>query len=157
MKKQLYIKFVQAKTTSIMELYEEQAPKTVFSLWNALNKPIQVSSMHAMFAGPEIMIDIPHEARNFDPASIPNENQTCFPKAGDCLWYYQKANSMKGLNFEMWEVGMFYGDNGRTFGPLGWTPVNIFGSICENLAGFAQECAMMRTNGSKLIEIGRYA
>jgi hypothetical protein len=55
----------------------------------------------------------------------------------------------------MWEIGLFYGEGGRTFGPLGWTPVNIFGRITENLEGLAAECRDMRYSGAKQIELGR--
>ena len=155
MARQLYVEVVQSGVRSLISLYDDAAPQTSESLWNALSSPIRATSMHAMFAGPEIMLDLPESARNFDPRSLPDEHQTCFPAPGDCLWFYQGANAMKGLEFEMWEIGMFYGEGGRTFGPLGWTPVNIFGTITENLEGFADACRDMRLTGAKELELGR--
>ena len=155
MARQLYVQFTESGTRSLITLYDEAAPKTSDTLWSALERPVRSRAMHAMFAGPEIMFDIPKEGRNFDPRSIPAEHQTCFPAPGDCLWFYQSANLMKGLEFEMWEVGMFYAEGGRIFGPLGWTPVNIFGTITDNLDGFAAACRDMRLTGAKTLELGR--
>jgi hypothetical protein len=155
MARQLYLSFVEAGVRSVITLFDEAAPRTCETLWNALSAPVGAQTLHAIFAGPEIMFDLPESARSFDPTGIPNEHQTCFPAAGDCLWFYQGANAMKGLTFEMWEIGIFYGEGGRTFGPLGWTPVNIFGRITENLEGFAEACRDMRFTGAKTIEFGR--
>ena len=155
MARQLYLRFTEAGPTSLMTLFDEAAPRTADAVWNALTTPVRSTAMHAMFAGPEIMIDLPESARNFDPDGIPDEHQTCFPAPGDCLWFHQGANAMKGLEFEMWEIGMFYGQGGRVFGPLGWTPVNIFGTITDNLEGFAAACAEMRVTGAKELEVGR--
>ena len=83
--------------------------------------------------------------------------QTCFPAAGDCLWFYQGKNMMYGLSDELWEVGLFYADGGRIFGPLGWTPSNIFGRMTENLDAFAAECADIRLSGAKVIEVGQWS
>ncbi len=133
----------------------EAAPQTCKALWDAVEKPASLLSVHAMFAGPEIMTGLPAEAQTFDPNSIPAENQTCFPGAGECLWYYQRANLMKGLPDELWEVGIFYDVGGRTFGPLGWTPCNIFGQIGEDLDGFADACRSLRLDGAKQALLGR--
>ena len=64
-------------------------------------------------------------------------------------------NLMKGLADELWEIGMFYAEGGRIFGPLGWTPCNIFGRMVEGLDGFAAQCQRIRLDGVKLVEIGR--
>jgi hypothetical protein len=79
------------------------------------------------------------------------------PGKGEMLWYYQGKNSMKGLTDELWELGMFYDNGGRTFGPLGWTPVNIFAVMNEGLDKIAEECRGIRMTGAKMVEIGRVA
>jgi hypothetical protein len=155
MTKRLYFRFTAKDIQGIITLHEENAPKTCATLWEALKTPVQVPAMHAMYAGPEIMLGIPPSAQTFDPKGIPPENQTCFPTAGDCLWFYQGKNMMYGLTDELWEIGMFYANGGRIHGPLGWTPCNIFGRMTENLEMFAAECADIRVSGLKTIEIGR--
>lgn len=153
--RKLYVDFVEQNARGVISLYEDNAPVTCKTLWEALAKPIRVPTIHAMFAGPEIMIGLPPEAQTFDPLSIPNENQTCFPEAGECLWFYQGKNAMKGLPDELWELGIFYAPGARIHGPLGWTPCNMFGRITEGLDEFAAACGTTRTEGVKTVEIGR--
>lgn len=153
--KKLYFRFTEKEIQGIVTLNEEYAPQTCSVLWEALKDPIRVQAMHAMFAGPEIMTGLPKSAQTFDPKAILPENQTCYPSAGECLWFYQGKNMMYGLTEELWEIGMFYADGGRINGPLGWTPCNIFGRMTENLGAFAEECADIRISGVKTLEIGR--
>lgn len=153
--KQLYVEFVERGTRAVITLYEEGAPVTSRTIWDALEKPVQMPAVHAMFAGPEIMMGLPEEAQNFDPTSVPAENQTCYPEAGECLWFYQGKNAMKGLPDELWEIGIFYSAGARINGPLGWTPCNMFGKITEGLDEFAEACGLTRVEGIKTIEIGR--
>ncbi|MEZ5667292.1 MAG: DUF3830 family protein [Alphaproteobacteria bacterium] len=152
----LYARFVEDGTQGLIALHEDAAPVTVDTIWTALARPIRTTAMHAMFAGPEIMMGLPPEAQTFDPRGLPPENQTCFPEPGDLLWFYQAPNLMKGLNDELWELGLFYGKGGRIFGPLGWTPCTIFGCMTEGLDAFAAACGKTRTEGVKVVEIGRH-
>jgi hypothetical protein len=151
----LIFTFADTDIAGMVHLYDEAAPKTCEAIWQALAKPVRIPAMHAMFAGPEIMLGLPPEAQTFDPRAVPVENQTCFPVAGDCLWFYQAKGMMKGLTDELWEIGMFYADGGRIFGPLGWTPCNIFGRMVDGLAAFANACATIRLEGVKTVEIRR--
>lgn len=153
--RQLYAEFVETGTRAIITLYEDNAPVTTRTLWDALAAPVQMPAIHAMFAGPEIMMGLPEQGQTFDPNSIPAENQTCYPEAGECLWFYQGKNVMKGLPDELWEIGIFYSPGARINGPLGWTPCNIFGKITEGLDAFAAACRMTRIEGIKTVEIGR--
>lgn len=153
--KQLYAEFVELGTKAIITLYEEHAPVTSRTIWDAFEKPLRMPAIHAMFAGPEIMMGLPEEGQTFDPNAIPQENQTCYPEAGECLWFYQGKNAMKGLSDELWEFGIFYSPGARINGPLGWTPCNLFGKITEGLEEFAEACALTRIEGIKTVEIGR--
>ena len=153
--RRLYLEFVDARVRGLLDLYEENAPVTCATIWDALARPIEVTMFHAMFAGPEIMTGLPPEAQTFDPAKIPPENQTVTPGKGEMLWYYQGRNTMKGLTDELWELGMFYDNGGRTFGPLGWTPVNIFAVMTEGLDAIADASRDIRMTGAKRVRIGR--
>ncbi|MGP1394263.1 MAG: DUF3830 family protein [Inquilinaceae bacterium] len=153
--RQLYAKFVDGGVQAVITLHDDHAPQTCAAIWGALATPIRSPALHAMFAGPEIMLGLPEDAQTFDPAAIPDENQDCFPSAGDCLWFHQRKNLMRGLSDELWEIGIFYGSGGRVFGPLGWTPVNIFGTVTENLAAFQDQCGKIRWEGAKTVELGR--
>jgi len=140
---------------AIATLCTKEAPVTSAAIWDALAQPVTEKIMHAMYAGPEVMFGLPESAQTFDPATLPAENQQVIPAAGDLIFYYQAANAMAGLDFELWEVGIFYGKGGRIFGPNGWTPCSIFGSITEGLAEFAAGCQQTRVTGVRNLTIGR--
>ena len=91
--KKLYLKFVDANVQGSISMYWDFAPKTCAALWGALEKPIRWPASHAMFSGPEIMMGLPEENRNFDPTLLPAENQTILPEKGELLWYYQPKKS----------------------------------------------------------------
>lgn len=142
-------------TTAIATLNEEFAPVTCRTLWEALATPATMDAMHAIYAGPEIMVGLPEANRTFDPEAVPLENQQVIPAPGDLQWYYQRPMQMGGLPFELWEIGIFYAKGARTFGPLGWTPVNIWASITEGLDEFAKACEKTRYEGVKPLTISR--
>jgi hypothetical protein len=155
MPNQLAFTFIKEKVTTLVDLHEDLAPVTCATIWKACAKPIRALAIHAAFAGPEIMVGVPPEAQKFDPRKVPPENQTVRPGAGDVLWFYQAKNMMKGLADELWEIGLFYDDGGSTFGPLGWTPVTIFGKAGKGLGAFAVACRDIRLSGAKTLEIRR--
>jgi hypothetical protein len=141
--------------TAFATLKGDDAPVSSDLIWTALATPVTALATHAMFAGPEIMLDLPEGARVFDPTAVPAENQQVIPSAGDVIWYYQAPNQMAGLTNEVWEVGLFYGNGGRIFGPLGWTPCNIIASVTEGLEEFAAACAEIRLTGAKNLTLRR--
>lgn len=153
--RKLYLSFVDADVKGIIDLYWQNAPKTCEAIWGALAKPIRVPASHAIFSGPEIMMGLPEEARNFDPLALPPENQTILPEIGELLWFYQPENFFKIDPSEFWEIGMFYGNGGRTFGPTGWISCTYFGRMNEGLEAVAEECARIRKEGIKTVELGR--
>ena len=153
--RKLALTFVDAKVTGIISLYDDVAPQTCDAIWGALYEPITWPCMHGMFSGPEVMMGLPESARNFDPRALPPENQTVMPEAGELLWFYQPKNFFKFDPDEFWEVGLFYGTGGRTFGPTGWIPCTYFGRVTENLEGIAEQCRLIRREGIKTIELRR--
>ena len=156
MPRQLRFTFFNHGVTGLVDLYEDHAPKTCDTIWGALTSPIRVPAIHAIYSGPEIMVGLPDSAQTFDPRSIPSENQSVIPAPGDVLWFYQAPNLMKGLTDEFWEIGLFYGEGGRIFGPMGWLPVNFFARMRdEDLPAFSAECRDIRFSGAKTLEISR--
>ena len=81
--RKLYAEFVETGERAVITLNEGNAPVTGATLWQALSTPVRMPAIHAMFAGPEIMMGLPESAQTFDPMAIPPENQTCFPEAGN--------------------------------------------------------------------------
>ena len=151
----LYLEFVDAKVRGEITLYWANAPETCKAIWGALATPVRWRATHAIFSGPEIMMGLPEEARNFDPKALPPENQTVLPEPGELLWFYQPKNFFKIDPSEFWEIGLFYDVGGRTFGPTGWIPCTYFGRMTKGLAAIAEQCRSIRLDGAKLVEIGR--
>jgi hypothetical protein len=140
---------------ALAALHEEYAPVSSGNIWDALATPVTMLAGHAMFAGPEIMLDLPEQARTFSASEMPAENQQVIPSAGDVIWYWQAPGQMAGLNEEVWEIGLFYGQGGRIFGPLGWTPCNIIASVTEGLEEFAEACSGIRLTGARNLTLSR--
>jgi hypothetical protein len=59
------------------------------------------------------------------------------------------------MNEEFWEIGLFYGSGGRTFGPTGWIACNYFGRLSKGLDAIAEQCRLTRIEGIKTVEYGR--
>jgi len=152
--RQIYLEFDNG-ARAVATLADDVAPKTAEAIWSALAEPVSETVMHAMYAGPEVMFGLPESAQTFEPTALPAENQQVIPAAGDLIFYHQIPHQMSGLDFELWEVGIFYGKGGRIFGPLGWTPCSIFASITEGLDEFAAACQETRVSGVKKLTIGR--
>lgn len=150
-----YLKFVESGVQGILTPYWQTAPITAKVIWDALESPIRVTASHAIFSGPEIMMGLPESHRNFDPLTLPPENQTVLPDPGDMLWFFQPKNFFKIDPDEFWEIGMFYGKGGRTFGPTGWIPCTYFAKMTEGLDAIAEQCGLIRKEGIKTIEMGR--
>lgn len=154
MTKQIFLEYANGPR-AVATLFEDVAPRTCEALWGALEKPVTMQALHAIYAGPEVMVGLPEEAQNFNPEEVPFENQQVIAAPGDLMWYYQRPMQMGGLPFEWYEIGVFYDRGARTLGPLGWTPVNIWAGITEGLADFAAESAAIRIDGAKQLTIGR--
>lgn len=155
--RKLYLEFVETRTRGVVMLYWKHAPETCAALWKALQTPIRSRALHAMFAGPEVMMGLPEHARNFDPTALPRESQAVNAGVGELLWFYQPANFFKSDPSEFWEIGLFYDEGGRTFGPTGWIPCTFFGRMTEGLDAVAAQCRRIRTEGAKTIELGHIA
>ncbi|MDZ8170929.1 DUF3830 family protein [Microbacterium xanthum] len=154
MTKKIFLQY-DSGVRAVATLLEEHAPRTCEALWGAFETPRTMQALHAMYAGPEVMVGLPEEAQNFDPQTVPFENQQVVPAPGDLMWYWQQPMQMGGLPFEWYEVGVFYDRGARVLGPLGWTPVNIWASVTEGLEEFARESAAIRIDGAKQLTIGR--
>jgi hypothetical protein len=137
------------------EFLEKAASKTCNSIWQALEKPMTARGIHGMWVGPEVMIDMPASHRTFDGSSVPRENQTCFPNAGDLVWFWFPAGAWFGLSEEVYEFGIVYARDARMFIPSGWVAANVFGRVTQNLDALAEACRRFREDGRREITICR--
>lgn len=133
------------------ELLDAQAPQSAGFLWSLAERGLTFEAMHAMWTGPEISVPMPTAALPDDLASlsIPEENATVYPSAGEIVLAYAAAGSIKGLppgNF--FDIGVFYGEGGRLMMPFGWMRANVCARILpEDLAKAQADCRTIRRNG----------
>jgi hypothetical protein len=153
--RRISIEVVGSGARAIAELQESDAPKTCTALWAALEGPIETHGIHAMWAGREIMLDIPSENHKFDPTEVPLENATVYPAAGDICWGYFPPYTERGFAEGVWDIAIIYGRETRFYVPLGMYPLNIWACITEGLDGFAEQCARVRTEGLKTFRVAR--
>lgn len=126
------------------QLLEEKAPQTCAAFWDALSERVETMGKHAMYTGREISVQLdPKIHSDGTLANLPQENLTCFPLPGDILFTYMPKHAFGGLPFEIFDIGIFYGRDARTFFPMGWVPGNLFAQVLPE-------------DAQKLAEIGQY-
>lgn len=153
--KRIRIAIPEYRAEAEAELLEDIAPATCTALWNALATPMTARGIHAMWVGPEVMIDIPHSHRVFDGADIPPENQTSFPIPGDLVWFWFPPGTLPGLTDDLYEFGVVYDRDARMFGPTGWLAANVFGRVTSKFEELAAACHRFREDGRVDITVSR--
>jgi hypothetical protein len=155
--KQIELIYDETGTRAVAELHEADAPKTCAAIWAGLEVPMRAKGIHAMFAGREIMIEMPEANQRFDPLAIPAENQTITPLPGEILWFYFPAKSLVGIPRPIYDFAIFYGRDSRVLISNGWVPGNLFATISDGLAEFAKCCARVHTEGVKPFTVRRHS
>jgi|SRR5699024_2610258 len=111
-------------------LLNDKAPRTCEGFWKALAGLVETSGNHAMYTGREISVQLPGDVcKNGALHEVPKENLTCFPLPGDLLFTFMPKHAFGGLPFPIYDVGLFYGRDARTFFPMGWLPGNHFAMV----------------------------
>lgn len=126
----LIIYFPKADIRVRAEWLPEKAPKTTEELMRVLADPYRTSGKHAIYTGKEISVQL---AESLFPDSAlkehVKENLTCFPQPGDLLFTYMPKFAWDGIPSQIFDIGIFYGNNARTFFPMGWLPGNLFAKV----------------------------
>lgn len=136
----------------VAELLDEDAPRTCEVVWQALPQAGPVH--HAKYARNEIYTMVPRFAES-EPGQ---ENPTVTPIPGD-LVYFSFDSGMLDLEFKqekdidqlpgVIDLAIFYGRNNLLLnGDVGWVPGNVYGTITEGLAAFAEACNDVWRSGS---------
>jgi hypothetical protein len=116
-------------------------PKHAMSFGTAL--PLEGDVYHAKRANCEIYTLIP--PLKSDPGL---ENATVFPIPGDIGYLRlsvgqevpREAAPRQRQHGALVDLAIFYGRNSFIFGPQGFTPLNIFATIAENLPDVVEAC-----------------
>jgi hypothetical protein len=151
MAKRIKLEFTENGTAAIAELLEDYAPETCRILWEALTEPATNRVIHAQWAGPEVVLELPESHRTFDPTTMKLENATATPSPGDIGWHYNYRYERHFTPEDYWNVAIFYGRDCYIHG----AQITHWASIIENLAPFAEMCRRVRLEGLKEVTISR--
>jgi hypothetical protein len=136
----------------VAELLDKDAPRTCEAVWQSL--PHTGPVHHAKYARNEIYTMVPRFAST-EPGQ---ENPTVTPIPGD-LVYFSFDSGMLDRDFKeekdihelpgVIDLAIFYGRNNLLLnGDVGWVPGNVYGTIVEGLAPFAEACNDVWRSGS---------
>ncbi len=131
-------------------LLADKAPAITNLLSGWLHHPRTTSSIHAMWTGPEISsaIDIEEFARSVQAGTLPVQNATLNPLAGELVFLHIPARLWDGAADPVFDVGPFYGDRARLLFPVGWLPGSVFAKVVpESLPALANLGRRIRESG----------
>jgi len=137
------------------ELLTEKAPKTTKELMSVLSSAYETTGKHAMYTGKEISVQLAETLfQDSDLGEQVKENLTCFPQPGDILFTYMPKYAWAGIPSQIFDVGIFYGSNARTFFPMGWLPGNLFARVVnEDLEKLAKMGELTLTSGQQKLSL----
>ncbi|ALC13099.1 DUF3830 family protein [Sphingopyxis sp. 113P3] len=149
-----YIRLIEPQSglSARCRLLDDVAPVSTAFLWDLAERRAGFEAMHAIWTGPEISVPMPASTLPAAMAqpTIPAENATSYPDAGDIVLAYLSAGSTKGLPpGPFYDIGVFYGGGGRLLMPFGWIQANVCARIVdEDLAKAQADCRTIRRNGA---------
>jgi hypothetical protein len=152
MSRRIRIQDAKAELDCQIELNDERAPRSAAALWALAAQGQAHDAIHAMWTGPEISCPVPASAFA-DPSvltSLPLENATSFPEAGDIAVVYATEGAFKGQpDFAFFDIGLFYGAGARLFMPMGWVMASVCARVAaEDLERCRAGCLAIRRSGA---------
>ena len=149
------VAFAQREVSCRAELRDDLAPRTCAVLWDSL--PLEGPAFHAKYARNEVYALVP--AFGEDPGV---ENPTITPIPGDLVFFsfdaWQLSAASHGYDAEnapdagqrTVDLAIFYARNNLLLNPdFGFVPGNVFGTVTEGLAEFAEAAQDVWRAGSK--------
>jgi hypothetical protein len=151
MNRKVKLTFEHEGVSACAELLDDEAPRTAEAIWNLL--PLRGKVIHDIWSGPQLVYHLDNSVK------LDAENMLIYhPVPGDLFYYYRPPHYYRGApygRFESAEIGITYGRDSRPLGPRGPKAVNLFGTIIENLEGFAKVAGSMIDEGSKGLAMER--
>lgn len=157
MNEQIRISFSNSEASALAELQQAQAPQASELLWGLLETPFVGRALHAIYAGPAVMIAIPERHGEPRGGQIPVENETDHPEPGDVLLVPPVPDLDGGADepADGVTVAIFYGEGGRPFTPAGWQPGVVVAKVTEGLDALREACRSTRWEGAKQVTLAR--
>jgi len=162
MSQQIEITFLENDASATVELLDDDAPEASRLLWQILETPLIGRAVHAIYAGPAVLVQIPERHGEPKGGQIPVENETQHPAPGDIMLLPPADDESEDIWGEPGtEAGVtlaiFYGDQGRPFSPSGWQPGVVVGKVTKGLGSLREACRKVRFGGAQRICVAREA
>ena len=140
------------------ELCEDEAALASALVWGLLATPFLGSAVHAMYAGPALLIAVP--SRHDEPRGgrIPVENETTQPQPGDVMLLPPAPEDDAGeATVAGVTLAVFYGREGRPFTPAGWQPGVVVARVTRGLDELIGAAHRVRFEGAQDVRLARPA
>ncbi|MGI5816717.1 MAG: DUF3830 family protein [Armatimonadota bacterium] len=162
MSRQIEITFLETDASAEVSLLDEDAPEAAELLWRVLETPLVARAVHAIYAGPAVLVSIPERHGEPRGGQIPVENETQHPEPGDILLLPPADDPAEDIWGEPGQdggvtVAIFYGDQGRPFSPSGWQPGVVVGKVTAGLGALREACRSVRFEGAQRVCLAREA
>ncbi|MFW5867040.1 MAG: DUF3830 family protein [Armatimonadota bacterium] len=160
MSHEIQITFLEGDASATVTLLDDDAPGASELLWRILETPLIGRAVHAIYAGPAVLVHIPERHGEPKGGQIPVENETQHPEPGDVMLLPPAEDEAEDIWGEPGAepgvtLAIFYGDQGRAFSPSGWQPGIVVGRITEGLAAFRETGRRVRFEGAQRVCIAR--
>jgi hypothetical protein len=147
MPRQIELSLAKKRVRAVATLLDDEAPRTCQLVWDAL--PLQGDTYHAKWAGRELYTLVPPLG-----PSPGEENAVIMPIPGDVLYFDVSPASIdlplalrRKYPQGLVDLAVFYGRNNLLLGPAGFMPGNLFATITDGLAEYAQASAELFREG----------
>lgn len=158
MSQRIQISFRETDVSAYAELQDEDAPQASELLAGILETPLVGRAVHAIYAGPAVLVSIPERHGEPRGGQIPVENETDHPEPGDLLLVPPDPDDDAGQGGAAGvTVAIFYGEGGRPFTPAGWQPGVVVAKVAEGLDGLREACRRTRYEGAQEVSLAREA
>ncbi|MFW6437920.1 MAG: DUF3830 family protein [Armatimonadota bacterium] len=160
MSQEIEITFLENDATATVNLLEDAAPQASRLLWQILETPMIGRAVHAIYAGPAVLVHIPERHGEPRGGQIPVENESQHPEPGDIMLLPPADDEAEDIWGEPGTesgvtLAIFYGDQGRPFSPSGWQPGVVVGKVTKGLGALRETCRNVRFEGAQRICIAR--
>ena len=141
-------------------LLTDAAPANCAFLWEFVATPRPLEALHAMWTGPEISAPIPDTllSDKHRAEGLPLENATVLPQPGELILAYLPPRVWGGGEGPVFDLGLFYGPQGRLFFPIGWHAGSVVARVeAAQVPVLAAACKRIRANGACTVTYARAA
>ncbi len=158
MSRLIRISFRDLQTEARARLCDDAAPGASDLLWGLLATPFVGRAVHAIYAGPAVIVHVPERHGEPRGGQIPVENETDRPAPGEVLLLPPPVDE-EDLGGEPRATGatvaVFYGDRGRPLTPQGWRPGVVVARVTEGLEPLRGACRTVRFEGAREVSLER--